>query len=468
MDNKSDYQVIKTELLGTTFNYRDGTTDSAVFDEVINGEGYEKFNYIINKPPVIIDIGAHIGVSSVIFKKMFPNSRIFAYEPCNDTFSLLKRNVEENGLDIKIFNNAVSGKEGSRELFLGNQSHFVGYSIVTDSINPSQIPEGGSQKTEAITLQDILKDNDLEEINILKMDCEGAEYEIIYKTPKKILSNIDNIIMEFHEFSTNKDRFVKLQEYLQANGFIMQYKNIAETNTNYSRGIAFFTNKKLSIFDVKIEPHINDYFDKIYLINLDRRKDRMEAVTKELEAAKIKNYKRVSAVDFPVEDIKKFPKKLYRNFHLHAIKEEDKEEFEKKYIAASIGVRKSHLSCIKDAKKNGFDKILILEDDVVISLAANNRFKDYVSNTPDDWDVLYLGGDYRDEGVIFQLSSYALNKSIYDYVLENMEKSGLEDDFFFVEDIQKNFKVVKMDPPVMVQSKNSSDIATQRVTNCKH
>ena len=124
--------------------------------------------------------------------------------------------------------------------------------------------------------------------------------------------------------------------------------------------------------------------------------------------------------------------------------------------------------CIKDAKKNGFDKILILEDDVVISLAANNRFKDYVSNTPDDWDVLYLGGDYRDEGVIFQLSSYALNKSIYDYVLENMEKSGLEDDFFFVEDIQKNFKVVKMDPPVMVQSKNSSDIATQRVTNCKH
>lgn len=62
------------------------------------------------------------------------------------------------------------------------------------------------------TLNNIVAENKINKVKLLKIDCEGTEYEIFYNTDKKILSNIQNIIGEFHKVE-NED-YYKLADYL--------------------------------------------------------------------------------------------------------------------------------------------------------------------------------------------------------------------------------------------------------------
>ena len=148
-------------------------------------------------------------------------------------------------------------------------------------------------------------------------------------------------------------------------------------------------------------------------------------------------------------------KKLIRNFHLNDIKDE---KLKSHYIKASIGVRKAHLDCVRDAKEKGYKKILIFEDDIIVDKNSNKLFPKIINEIGDDWDLLYLGGDYRENNITFQLSSYALDSKVFDYLLGNREESGLEDDYFFIEFVQKKFETYRATPMIMWQSKVDTDI----------
>jgi hypothetical protein len=210
------------------------------------------------------------------------------------------------------------------------------------------------------------------------------------------------------------------------------------------------------------EEFIDNYFDKIYYINLDKRVDRREELKEELKEANINTAMRMPGIEITDKEFKEIDSSYYKNFRgLKTI--EDKEKFEKEYIKASIGVRRAHLNCIKDAKKKGYKKILILEDDIVIDKNVNAKFYRIINEVGDNWQLLYLGGDYWGGNVTFQLSSYALDASLFDYIIENMENSGMEDDFFFVEQIQKNFSNFRATPMLMWQTKKDSDIPTKEI-----
>ena len=49
------------------------------------------------------------------------------------------------------------------------------------------------------TLESIIKNNNIKKIKLLKIDCEGSEYEILYSLPTEVLNNIDIMRGEFHE-----------------------------------------------------------------------------------------------------------------------------------------------------------------------------------------------------------------------------------------------------------------------------
>jgi len=122
---------------------------------------------------------------------------------------------------------------------------------------------------------------------------------------------------------------------------------------------------------------MNEFFDKIYLMNLDRRPDRLNEVSKELNKHGIK-YTRVAALDgkrLRTEQIRK----PISSFDGAAV--------------VAVGITLSEI--FKEALSKGYGKILILEDDV--ELYNLHYFKEAVKSVPASFDLLYLGAQHKQE-----------------------------------------------------------------------
>ena len=163
---------------------------------------------------------------------------------------------------------------------------------------------------------------------------------------------------------------------------------------------------------------MNEYFDKIFYINLDKDVDRNEHMLSEFNKAKISNYER-----FPGVAVDTIPCKcLWRNFN--------KEKLCDKYILGGLGARASHVGVMKLAKERGYKRILILEDDVAFALDPNMVVK---MNQVPDWDMIYLGGriEHHFRHQIVGAYAYGVNDVIMEEVINMADTSGMEIDNFY-------------------------------------
>jgi len=71
-----------------------------------------------------------------------------------------------------------------------------------------------------ISLKELFIKKKLNNINLLKLDCEGAEYDILFNTPERYLNKIEKIILEFHDFDGKSSN--KLKNFLKNQGFILK------------------------------------------------------------------------------------------------------------------------------------------------------------------------------------------------------------------------------------------------------
>jgi len=160
----------------------------------------------------VIDIGAHIGTFTLQAAKAHPLNCIYAYEPLPTNFKILKKNIQSNNFNERIFcfPYAVSGKRGLRQLAQRGSPH-------------SSFSRANDEKyinVKTLTLSDIFKQNNINQCSLLKLDCEGAEFEILYNTPKEILKRIQKIVMEYHIISNNpNERLPKLISFLRMHGY---------------------------------------------------------------------------------------------------------------------------------------------------------------------------------------------------------------------------------------------------------
>lgn len=195
------------------------------------------------------------------------------------------------------------------------------------------------------------------------------------------------------------------------------------------------------------------FFDKIFVINLDHRTDRWNAVVKEFERIGITNYERFSAKRPNFSDI---PENHYNRMTSPArFKILGKDEsgrvigtWNESYIQGSIGCKMSHFEIVKIAKERNYQNVLIFEDDVVFN-GSPEKINEIMSGVvgelkPIRWDLCYLSGNHlvppvKKEGneFIAQVSNtltthaYAINRSVYDIVLQMMD-IGAEIDVFYI------------------------------------
>jgi FkbM family methyltransferase len=164
----------------------------------------------------IVDAGANIGVFSVWTARRLPQCRILALEPFPDTFARLQHNLQANGLGSRVeaAQLALAAHSGERAMPGAAQSQ-------RRSLVPEDEPNAaGDVKVRSVTLAELLERYQLKQIDLLKMDIEGSEWEVLLSTPASVLRSIRRMQFEYHEvharFGYSKDR---LFAYLRDAGF---------------------------------------------------------------------------------------------------------------------------------------------------------------------------------------------------------------------------------------------------------
>ena len=178
---------------------------------------YNPAGFAIEDDDCVIDIGAHIGAFTVFAAKQAAHGQIYAYEPYTENFELLKENILLNGLtNVHVFNLGVGGQNERAKLYVDTTNN-AGHSMFNATDNSTEI--------QLTSLSSLFENNKLERCNFLKIDCEGAEYEILFSATEAILKKIDSIAMEYHDGMYRKKDVNDMVALLSDNGFTVKLPN---------------------------------------------------------------------------------------------------------------------------------------------------------------------------------------------------------------------------------------------------
>jgi FkbM family methyltransferase len=195
---------------------RDKSDSIAFFENFFININFPTDEFWINDDDTIIDVGAHIGTFTLLASSKAKNGKIISIEPSKESFKIFEKNVNLNDLtNVNLMNYGVWSKSGKMKLYINEES--IGNSIIIKSQNEETI--------DVISLNEIIKKFNIEKINFLKIDCEGAEYEIILKLEEEVLEKIEKISMEVHG-GVGKHTINDLMKFLKSNGFKVENKEL--------------------------------------------------------------------------------------------------------------------------------------------------------------------------------------------------------------------------------------------------
>jgi GR25 family glycosyltransferase involved in LPS biosynthesis len=201
---------------------------------------------------------------------------------------------------------------------------------------------------------------------------------------------------------------------------------------------------------------LEKYFDKIYCINLDKRIDRWIFFKNQCEKYSINSVERISAVDGDL---------INQN------------DYSNKFLKGEIGLLLTSIKIFEDAIDNGYENILLFEDDCLI----NDNFlklNKYFNHLPEDWVMLYFGANHNTHGgweepekinnMVLKLShSYSAHmigfkKIIFNEILTNLKSFTDQNDVVYSK-LQKKYPSYCFTPILATQLVGFSDIQNKEV-----
>ena len=193
-----------SDLLGLDWDYVDAASFIYIYREVFERALYR---FRSDSPsPLILDCGANIGLSVLYFKRLYPHCKIVAFEPDPTVFEVLSRNVTRSGLgDVTLENSAVWTADG--ELAFMCEGADAGRVKMLD-------PEVTRRNVKAVRLRDRLNCN----IDLLKLDIEGAEYDVLQDCASS-LHNVKTLFVEYHSFVGVRQILPELLTLIREAGF---------------------------------------------------------------------------------------------------------------------------------------------------------------------------------------------------------------------------------------------------------
>lgn len=197
------YQPTVTHIFGQPFELADSASFISTFEQLFKEQIY-CFNSSA-PDPFILDCGANIGLSVVYFKRLYPKSRIIAFEPDSAIFDILSRNVKNFRFDdVQLVNravwNAVTELDFTRDGADGGR-----LSVGSDKAN---------QVVPTVRLRDFLD----RRVDFLKLDIEGAETEVLRDCEEQLV-NVGALFVEYHSFDNQPQTLHVITDVLTRAGF---------------------------------------------------------------------------------------------------------------------------------------------------------------------------------------------------------------------------------------------------------
>ena len=192
-----------------------------VFKEIFMEDFYEVEKLMAKLPanPIIIDVGANAGFFNVLLFSKLKTARVFAYEPLASNIELFLKTIERNEAmkNIELKKVAVTGiNKDSIELFTEDTEDNTVVSSIFAGFNKL------NQKTISVpaqSLTSIIQENNFEKVDLLKLDCEGSEYDIIYNTNADVLKKVNAMVIEVHQIDGEQNNLNSLNQYIKTLGY---------------------------------------------------------------------------------------------------------------------------------------------------------------------------------------------------------------------------------------------------------
>lgn len=213
-------KLIATKILrnwGLKWDHELTPEDYSIIEEIYFHKVYSLY-FPFYRKSTIIDIGSHKGFFALFAAMCSPaDSRIVCFEPSQSNFNSLSKNIELNSLhNIEIVNKGVSSKSGERKLYLSSSAN---YSLLNEYEELIGKNTAEFEKVNVTTIAEIVSLYDLQEIDFLKIDCEGSEYDILFNLDDMLYKKIHVISVEFHDLKEKTKCGNALVVFLKSKGF---------------------------------------------------------------------------------------------------------------------------------------------------------------------------------------------------------------------------------------------------------
>jgi len=194
--------------------------DLSIANELFLDHQYRFCDEVIkNAKSSILDIGGHLGFFSLYAALLNSKVPLYSFEPHIGNYEILKKNIKQNRIKNVTPKNLALDKEMKQ----------MKLQISQEDLNHSTIraiePTGESQSIQTTTLERIFYKNRIEKCDLIKIDCEGSEFDIIYNAPKEIFNKTSNIFLEYHDWIEGENSN-KLKDFLKNQGYkVEKYPN---------------------------------------------------------------------------------------------------------------------------------------------------------------------------------------------------------------------------------------------------
>jgi FkbM family methyltransferase len=210
------------------FQVRPNTDDTNIIHEVATSDYYCDGRSLLTGKSTVIDVGGHIGSFAII--SALSGARAIVLEPVPANFKLVEENIRLNNLQgrVKAINAAVWSSTGEQSL-----------GVADDSTGGSGFwykkPTVPQITVQTVRLAEVMAAEHIDTCDLLKLDCEGAEFEILNSLEPEVWTRIQAIVMEYHMFAGYT--LEQLDELLSRHGYVFSRRALAP-GSGYGYGLA--------------------------------------------------------------------------------------------------------------------------------------------------------------------------------------------------------------------------------------
>ncbi|WP_019878762.1 FkbM family methyltransferase [Succinispira mobilis] len=239
-------KLIKFDKNQPTFLVPDVASFLSTYEELFVKQIY-KFKSVSEKP-VIIDMGANIGLSILYFKTLYPEAIVEAYEADAKIFKYLEQNVRGFS-NVFLLNNAVWDK--NTKLYFDSEGADGGR--ITD--------EGTHKKIEVVAVDAKKILDKYDRIDFLKIDIEGAE-RIVLPRINDLLYKVNTLFIEYHSEMDKEQCLPEILRIIKQSGFRIKIQDIATVDSPFVEKNQGVFDCQLNIFAIRGEVNCDQFSEK--------------------------------------------------------------------------------------------------------------------------------------------------------------------------------------------------------------